>query len=110
MITQHRSFGYLAEAYGLRYYAVLGPEEEEPSAAYLAELAELIRRESVSIIFAEDDFVHPLVELFARDLGLEVGMLYTGEGLTLEEAVGGRGYAYLVRQNLEALVAGLGGG
>lgn len=110
LITQHRSFGYLAEAYGLRYYAVLGPEEEEPSAAYLAELAELIRRESVSIIFAEDDFVHPLVELFARDLGLEVGMLYTGEGLTLEEAVGGRGYAYLVRQNLETLVAGLGGG
>ncbi len=110
LITQHRSFGYLAEAYGLRYYAVLGPEEEEPSAAYLAELVDLIRRESVSVVFAEDDFVHPVVESLARDLGLEVGMLYTGEGLTLEEAVGGRGYAYLVRQNLEALVAGLGVG
>jgi hypothetical protein len=53
--------------------------------------------------------VHPVVESLARDLGLRVGMLYTGEGLTLEEAMEGKGYAYLVRLNLGALVAGLGG-
>jgi zinc transport system substrate-binding protein len=110
LITQHRSFGYLAEAYGLRYYAVLGPEEEEPSAAYLLELRDLIRREALRTIFAEDGFVHPVVESLARDLGLEIRMLYTGEGLSLEDAREGRGYAYLVRQNLEALVAGLGDG
>jgi zinc transport system substrate-binding protein len=109
LVTQHRSFRYLAEAYGLRYYSVLGHEEEEPSAAYLYELRDLIRLEGVRTIFAEDGSVHPVVESLARDLGLSVGMLYTGEGLTLEEAMEGKGYAYLVRLNLGALVAGLGG-
>lgn len=103
-VTQHAAFGYLAEAYGLRVLSVLGPEEEEPSAARLVELRRVL--EGICAIYGEDGFVHPLVESLGREYGLRVLMLYTGEGLTLDGVREGKGYVYFMRLNLEALVEG----
>lgn len=103
-VTQHGAFGYLAGAYGLRVLPVLGSGEEEPTASRLLELRRVLG--GVCAIYAEDGFVHPLVESLGREFGLRVLMLYTGEGLTLEGVREGKGYVYLMRLNLEALVEG----
>ncbi len=104
IVTQHNAFRYLAEEYGLRILPVLGPEEEEPTASHIMEVREALER--VCAIYAEDDFIHPIVESLSREFGLRVLMLYTGEGLTLEDVREGKGYVYLMRLNLEALEEG----
>lgn len=103
-ITQHDAFRYLAEAYGLRVEAILGPEEEEPSAARFQEIVQALK--GVCAIYAEDGFIHPLAESLSREYEVRVLMLYTGEGLTLEDVKNGKGYVYLMRLNLEALLDG----
>lgn len=103
-VTQHDSFRYLAEAYGLRVMAILGPEEEEPSAQHLREIVDAVR--GLCVIYAEDGFVHPLVSSLSRDLNVGVMMLYTGEHLTLGDVRAGKGYVHLMRVNLMALVEG----
>ncbi len=105
-ITQHDSFRYFANTYGLRYLAVLGPEEEEPSAIYLAQLYNIIKSEGLKFIYAEDGFIHPVIRSIADELGLTIRMLYTGEGLTLEEVKKGRSYIELMRLNVKTLVEG----
>ncbi len=104
LVTQHDAFRYLAEAYSLRVIPVLGHEEEEPTASHIIEVREAL--EGGCAIYAEDNFVHPIVESLAREFGLRVLMLYTGEGLTLEDVREGKGYVYLMRLNLQALEEG----
>ncbi|MEM0440543.1 MAG: metal ABC transporter substrate-binding protein [Candidatus Caldarchaeum sp.] len=107
MITQHDAFRYLGKAYGLEVFAVLTHEEEEPSAAHIKELYEIIETQRVKTIFAEDDRVHPVVAGIARDKNLKINMLYTGEGLTFDGYLKGQGYIEMMRRNLEALVDAL---
>lgn len=105
-ITQHDAFRYLAKAYGLEVFAVLTHEEEEPSAAHIKELYEIIETHGVKTIFAEDDRIHPIVTGVARDRNLQIKMLYTGEGLSFDGYKRGQGYIDMMRRNLEALLDG----
>ncbi len=107
-ITQHDAFRYFAEHYGLRVLPVLGAEEEEPSAAQLAEVVEAIRKEGVKVVYAEDGFTHPVLNTLARDTGVKIEMLYTLENLTLDDVKRGEGYVNVMRRNGEALVKGFG--
>ncbi|MEM0443547.1 MAG: zinc ABC transporter substrate-binding protein [Candidatus Caldarchaeum sp.] len=104
IITQHDAFRYLADAYGLKVLAVLGGHEEEPSAAHIKEIYEVIKTENIKVIFAEDDFVNPILATISRDTGVEVRMLYTGEGLNHDDYKKGKGYVNILRSNLEALL------
>ncbi|MEM4494521.1 MAG: zinc ABC transporter substrate-binding protein [Candidatus Caldarchaeum sp.] len=103
-ITQHNAFRYLATAFGLETVAVLSGEEEEPSAAHLAEIYELIERNGVKTIFAEDGSISPVLENIARDLGMEIKTLYTMETLHYDDYLRGQGYIMKMRHNLSALV------
>ncbi len=107
-ITQHDAFRYFAEHYGLRVLPVLGAEEEEPSAAQLAEVVEVIGKEGVKVVYAEDGFTHPVLNTLARDTGVKIEMLYTLESLTLDDVKRGEGYVNIMRRNGEALVKGFG--
>ncbi len=107
-ITQHDAFRYFAEHYGLRVLPVLGAEEEEPSAAQLAEVVEVIGKEGVKVVYAEDGFTHPVLNTLARDTGVKIEMLYTLESLTLDDVKRGEGYVNVMRRNGEALVKGFG--
>jgi len=107
-ITQHDAFRYFAEHYGLRVLPVLGAEEEEPSAAQLAEVVVVIGKEGVKVVYAEDGFTHPVLNTLARDTGVKIEMLYTLESLTLDDVMRGEGYVNVMRRNGEALVKGFG--
>ncbi len=103
-VTQHDSFRYFAATYGLNAIAVLGPEEEEPTPQHLGEVIEVIK--GLCIIYAEDGVVSPVISSLSREYGVEVMMLYTGEALTIEDVKAGKGYVYLMRSNIKALVEG----
>jgi zinc transport system substrate-binding protein len=107
-ITQHDAFRYFAEHYGLRVLAVLGAEEEEPSAAHLAEVVETIKKEGLKVVYAEEGFTHPVLNTLARDTGVKIGRLNTMEGLTLDDVRRGEGYVNVMRRNGMALVEGFG--
>ncbi len=51
LVTSHRSFGYLANRYGLNQVGIAGlSPEQEPSAAQLANVSDLVRAEQVLVI------------------------------------------------------------
>ncbi|MEM2557025.1 MAG: zinc ABC transporter substrate-binding protein [Candidatus Caldarchaeum sp.] len=103
-ITQHNAFRYLAHAFGLKAVAVLSGEEEEPSAAHLAEIYELVKRERIRVVFAEEGNISPILETMASDLGVEIKTLYTMESLLTYDYQKGQGYIVRMRQNLLTLV------
>ncbi|MEM4315248.1 MAG: metal ABC transporter substrate-binding protein [Nitrososphaerota archaeon] len=105
-ITQHDSFRYFAASYGLRAFGILGIEESEPTPSRLAEIHGLIRRERIGAVYGEDGIIHPILESIQADTGVKILMLYTGEGLTLDDVMKGVGYTAMMMKNLEALVEG----
>jgi zinc transport system substrate-binding protein len=108
MITNHASFGYLADAYDLEQQAISGvAPESEPDPAHIAELAELARAEGVSVIFTEDLLSAEAAETLAHEAGLDTAVLNPLEGLTQSQASAGDDYLSVMRRNLEALHDGL---
>lgn len=70
MVTDHDAFGYFADHYGLTIVGTVIPSTStgtEPSAAQIAELVKVIRKEGVGAIFAESS-VDPKV---ARSVAAE---------------------------------------
>jgi len=109
MVTSHAAFGYLAAAYGLEQRAVSGVSPEaEPDPARLAEIAAEVERDGTTTIFTEPLVSPELAETIARETGTTTAVLNPIEALTSEQADSGANYASLMRENLEALRAGLG--
>jgi zinc transport system substrate-binding protein len=108
-VTTHAAFGYLAAAYGLRQEAIAGLEPQvEPSARRLAELKAFVEREGVSTIFTEELVSPDVAQTLAAEADVDTAVLFTIEGLTDEEVVGGDDYLSLMGENLDALRTALG--
>jgi len=103
IVAAHEAYGYLADRYGLEQVGISGLDpESEPSPARLAEIREVVEREGVTTIFAEQ-LVNPAVaESFASDLGIDVEMLNP-----LETEPDSGDYLEAMRQNLETLSTAL---
>jgi zinc transport system substrate-binding protein len=109
IVTSHAAFGHLAARYGLEQRAITGLSPElEPDPARLAELAELIRAEDISVVFTETLLPAEIAEALAREADVEVGVLNPLEGLLPEEEARGETYVSIMEENLESLRAGLG--
>ena len=103
-VTSHAAFGYLADAYMLRQESIAGLEPEtEPNPRRLAEIAEIVRREHVEVIFTEELVAPDVAETVARETGARTEVLATIEGLTDEERSSGDDYLSLMERNLGAL-------
>jgi zinc/manganese transport system substrate-binding protein len=78
VITGHDSFGYFAEAYGLRFLSPMGlSTEAEASAANMAQLIDVIREESVQALFHENMTSPAIINQLAEETGLPIaGTLY----------------------------------
>lgn len=103
VVTFHDAYQYLAAAYGLELTAtVLGSNpNQEASAADIADLIELVRREQVPAIFAEAEFSSQTLDMVAAETGARVLTLfdtYTEEVTTYHE---------MMRRTADALVEGL---
>jgi zinc transport system substrate-binding protein len=109
IVTAHEAFGWLAQRYNLTQYGVAGIEpDNEPSAARLAELADLARDQGVTTIFTEELVSPRVAETVAREAGgLQVATLSPLEALTPEQAQSGADYFSVMRANLAALRSAL---
>jgi manganese/iron transport system substrate-binding protein len=107
LVTNHASFGYLAEHYGLEQMGTVYPlnPSAEPSARTIAELQETIQRYGVPAIFTESTVNAKLAQQVAVDTGVRLVPLYTG-------SLGGPGsgaetYVELMRYDVAAIVEAL---
>lgn len=93
LVSDHQTFNYLAEAYGLEVVGALTGFSSlaESSAQELAELEDAINELGVQAIFVSTTVPTDLAERVAEDTGVQVVPLYTG---SLSEA-GGPAATYL---------------
>ena len=75
MVTDHDAFGYFIERYGLTFLGAVIPgttTQEEPSAKEIAALTDLIRKEGVRAIFAEETVDSKVAREIAKDTGAKI--------------------------------------
>jgi manganese/iron transport system substrate-binding protein len=78
LVTFHDAFPYLADRYGLDLVGVaIRSPGQEPSAGEVADLARKISAENVPAVFKEPQFNARVLELAAKDAGVEVCSLYS---------------------------------
>ncbi len=106
-IAAHPAFAYLNRRYGLEMVGSLEPAGGlEPSARWLADLAQTAKETGAACIFTEVQGQGQLGHTISRETGLPVRRLdlMGGSGMS------GRGsYAALMRYDIEQFVLGLGG-
>ncbi len=109
VVTSHRAFEYLARRYGLRQIPIAGVSpEDEPSARTLEAIAAEAQRESVEVVFFEEQLPADLSETLASEIGASTDVLDPIEGFTQEQIDENDSYASIMRRNLTALRSGLG--
>lgn len=103
LVTFHDAFPYLAERYGLEIVAVvIRSPGREASAQEVAELSRELRRHNIPTVYKEPQFNARILELAAKDAGVQVRMLYS-DALSPEV----NSYSALMRYNAQQLVEGL---
>jgi zinc transport system substrate-binding protein len=108
IVTSHEAFGYLADAYGLTEVAIAGlSPEADPDARRLAELRDLVEREGVTTIFAEELVAPDVAETLANEAGVRVDVLDPIETLTDVQVEAGDDYVSVMRENLDRLRSAL---
>lgn len=107
LVTNHLSFGYLADRYGLEQVGAVYPlnPASEPSARDIAALQDLIREQGVPAVFTESTVNPKLAQQVAEDTGTALVPLYSG-------SLGGPGsgaetYIELIRADINAIVGAL---
>lgn len=102
IVVSHEAFGYLARTYDLEQIAVNGIDpSNEPSAAQLARISDLVQEEGITTVFTERLVSSAVADTVARETGVETAVLDPIEGLSDETA--DEDYISLMRQNLEAI-------
>jgi ABC-type Zn uptake system ZnuABC Zn-binding protein ZnuA len=75
VVTNHDSLGYFFDRYGIKLAGAIIPgtaKDAQPSAKDLASLAELIKREGVRAILAEQEIDPKVAEQLAADTGVKI--------------------------------------
>ena len=112
LVTTHDALGYYARRYGLEVVGTVIPSlstQGEASAGELAELVETIRRERVSVVFAESSVNSKVEQAIADEAGAEVGRELWADTLG-PEGSGGATYLQSIASNTRAMVEGVTGG
>jgi zinc/manganese transport system substrate-binding protein len=109
IVTNHEALGYYADRYGLVIVGTVIPgisAGSEPSAKEIAELLEIIEREGVKAIFAENTSSPGLAEELATQAGISVvDTLYTDS--LGEPGSGAETYIGLMQFDTRAIVEAL---
>jgi zinc transport system substrate-binding protein len=100
IVSAHASFGYLADAYGLRSLGITADPESEPTPRRLEEVVEYVRSNGVTTIFYDES--PGIAETVAGETGAEVARLNSLEAPPEEGD-----YLDVMRSNLQVLREGL---
>ena len=107
LVTSHDAFGYLARDYGFEVHAISGlSTDSEADARHLAGLIDLIRREGILAVFAEDSANPRLVENLVRETGVRLGATLYADGLG-PPGSGAETFDSMYRHNVRAIVGAL---
>lgn len=102
IVTSHAAFAYLAERYGLEQVSIAGIDpSNEPSAAQLADITELVRDNGITTIFTEELVSPAVARTVADEAGVRTATLDPIEGLS--DATQDETYLTLMERNLEAI-------
>lgn len=108
LVTSHDAFGYFARDYGFSVHAITGlSSESEADARGVADLIELIRRERIGAVFAENSVDPRLVENLVRETGVRLGGTLYADGLG-PTGSGAESYDAMYRHNVRTIVGALG--
>ncbi len=109
IVVTHAAFGYLAERYGLNQISVSGLNpREEPSAAELVRLTQLLRSKDIRYVFFETLTSPKLAEVLANEVDAKTEVLNPLGGLTQQQMDEGWDYLSVMEKNLETLIRALG--
>ena len=109
VVTPHDAFGYFADLYNLRFEAPQGlSTESEASAADVAKLIMLIRKQEISAVFIESITDNRLMQQIANETGAVIGGKLYSDALSNAEEPAST-YLDMMRHNTETLSQALGG-
>jgi len=101
LVTAHDAFGYLTARYDLQAEGVAGiSPEAEADPARLAELADLVEAEDVTVVFTEELASPELAEALASEADVATDVLSPLEGLSADDEDAGEDYLTVMRRNL----------
>ncbi len=73
VVTVHDGYSYLMQEFGIEIAGVVEPAHGlAPSAGELQEMVDLIRKEKVEVVFSEESFPQPLLEVLKEQGGARV--------------------------------------
>jgi len=106
VVTSHDAFGYLGQAWQLKFIAPQGlSTHDEPSAAEVAALIRQIRNEGVRAVFVENIRDPRLIRQIADEAGAKVGGTLYSDALASEGPAST--YLGMFEHNLDTLMAAL---
>jgi zinc transport system substrate-binding protein len=109
IVTAHEAFGHLARRYGLRQEGVAGIDPgAEPDARRIAQLADLVDKEGVTVVFTESLLSPRVADTLAREAGVKTETLDPLEGISEARQAAGDDYFSVMDTNLRKLRAALG--
>jgi manganese/iron transport system substrate-binding protein len=111
LVTTHDAFGYYADAYGIPVAGALQGigTQEQPTAARVAELSQLLQKSGVPTIFAESSINPKLIQTLAKEAQVKVSSQELfADGLGAADTPA-HTYPQLLIHNTQAIVQGLGG-
>lgn len=104
IVASHEAYGYLCQAYGLTQEGIAGLDpENEPDPKRMKEIADLVKKENIKVIFSEELVSPKVAEAIARETGAQSKQLNPVEGLTDEEIKAGENYLSIMKKNLAEL-------
>jgi zinc transport system substrate-binding protein len=108
IVTSHDAFTYLGKRYGLGIQAIAGlSPDEEPSAAKLAQLSDLVRAEHIQYIFFERLASPRLADTIGAETGAKTLVFDPIEGISDADEAHGKNYLSVQRENLASLQTAL---
>lgn len=98
-------FRYLADAYGLSYFAAFNgcSEETDASVATIVFLTDKVREMSIPTVFYIEFSNHRIADTIAEETGASTAMLHSCHNVTANEWASGATYLSLMRQNLSLI-------
>jgi ABC-type Zn uptake system ZnuABC Zn-binding protein ZnuA len=112
LVSDHDAFGYFAHRYGIAIVGAVIPSQTtqaQASAADVAKLVRLIRREHVRAVFPESSLSAKLAQQIARETGARADFTLYGDTLGASDSPGAT-YLSMERANADAMTRGFTGG
>lgn len=104
VITVHDGYGYLMQEFGIDIAGVVEPSHGvTPSAAELQQIVGLAKREGLHVVFAEESFPKPMLDVLRESAGANVYVISHIEGGGYEADT----FAKTMQQNVESMVQAL---